>query len=122
VIVALGNSAIEGVVDVKEPKVTTMRGNIYPSKFGVPALVDFHPSFIARQPAEPQKEYLEHLTATFGKAKDVAAGKVSLPWLETEAVPLELDAVDVPSPADMQTIPTFEDTSLLPPGTGESDE
>lgn len=105
VIVALGNTAVSGTTDIIDPKILSMKGNVYPGKFGLPVLVDTHPSYIHRQEEKIQKELTENLSATFEKAKAIANGTFELPWM----VKSEDIVDDFPTPDEMEFTNTFGD-------------
>lgn len=107
VIVAMGNPAIMGLVGIDEPKVLKMRGNAYPGRHGLPVLVEVHPSFISRQDVEGREQYLSHFVETLNKAKGIAEGTYTLPWMTSSSTIDIPEDMEFPSPTDMQFTSTF---------------
>lgn len=109
VVVAMGNPAIMGTTGITEPKVLSMRGNMYPGKFSLPVVVEVHPSFIARQrgddAAEQQEELLTHFVNSLELAKQIASGEVVPPWMQKKAGMIE--ETEFPSPDEMEFTSTF---------------
>jgi uracil-DNA glycosylase family 4 len=123
VMVALGNPAIGGTTQVKEPRVLSMRGSVFQGRFGVPVLADVHPSFISRKTDAEKRgdsndpitaeQYTQDLVATFETAKGIVAGTYQLPW--PTAGSNSTYKTEFPSPKNMSFTSTFGDNnSLLP--------
>ncbi len=106
VVVAMGNPAIIGTTGITDPKVLSMRGNLYPGKWGLPVLVEVHPSYISRQPDDEKAPHIEQFISTLEKAKQIAEGTLVVPWMNKKATPLLLDT-EFPSIDDMTFTSTF---------------
>lgn len=107
IIVAMGNPAIAGTTGISDPKVLKMRGNVYPSKLGVPVLAEVHPSFISRQSPQDQEVYVDHFVGSLERAKEIASGDYALPWMVQGGISMG-SSTSFPSPLDMEfNVSTF---------------
>ena len=102
----MGNPAIIGTTGISDPKVLSMRVNLYPGKWGLPVLVEVHPSYISRQPDDEKAPHIEQFISTLEKAKQVAEGTLVVPWMNKKATSLLLDT-EFPSIDDMTFTSTF---------------
>ncbi len=106
VIIAMGNPAIAGTTGISDPKVLSMRGNVYPGKFGLPVLCEVHPSYISRQSPKDQEGHIEHFIASLETAKKIVSGDYVLPWMNNSGT-TNITETEFPSPSDMSFTDTF---------------
>jgi uracil-DNA glycosylase family 4 len=106
VIVAMGNPAVIGLIGIADPKVLSLRGNAYPSKWQIPVLVEVHPSYISRQSPSDQTELLAAFVQTLEKAKQIVDGSLVVPWMLKRS--LVIEETDYPSPDEMEFTSTFD--------------
>ncbi len=95
VLVPLGNPAVEGLLGLKDPKITQLRGQLLQGPEGLPVIPEVHPSYILRKMGEgnrhtsESRELVEQAAHTFRFIQEVAQGKIPLPWEEKQAAPGE---------------------------------
>jgi uracil-DNA glycosylase family 4 len=115
VVVLLGNPAIKAVLGMKDPKILSLRGNVFRGPEGRVYLVEVHPAWIIRQDLTVQKEYTQSVVASFKKAREIVAGTFELPWANEATAPVEepvtvaapVELAGPPSPLAMEFVPTF---------------
>ncbi len=94
VLVALGGPAVKFLTDMRDPKVLSIRGQVYLGEDQLPVVVEAHPSWILRQEnLASQKENLANLTASLEIAKQIVAGTYKLPWIEEQVQEVMAQAV-----------------------------
>ena len=92
VIVALGATAAQSLLD-KDFRVTTDRGRLFTSRFGVPVLATMHPSSVIRT---PDREVREKETARMIEDLKVVAKALEAPGGRFEVEPRPVKPVKAP--------------------------